>query len=73
MPQWPHPWIQTLLTSKAEVNGEERLFQVMPYVGFVDGGHRISEFNVQVADSRGRTGRVDMTITLEADAHLAAE
>jgi len=26
IPQWPHPWIQVLLTSKAEVNGEERLF-----------------------------------------------
>ena len=60
IPEWPHPWIQVLLTSKAEVNGEERLFQVMPYVGFVDGGHRISEFNVQVADSRGRTGQVDI-------------
>jgi choline dehydrogenase len=67
IPQWPHPWIQALLTSKAEVNGEERLFQVMPYVGFVDGGHRISEFNVQVADSRGRTGRVDIQSTNPMD------
>ena len=67
IPQWPHPWIQVLLTSKAEVNGEERLFQVMPYVGFVDGGHRISEFNVQVADSRGRTGRVDIQSTNPMD------
>jgi choline dehydrogenase len=67
VPQWPHPWIQALLTSKAEVHGEERLFQVMPYVGFVDGGHRISEFNVQVADSRGRTGRVDIQSTNPMD------
>ena len=67
IPEWPHPWIQVLLTSKAEVNGEERLFQVMPYVGFVDGGHRISEFNVQVADSRGRTGRVDIQSTNPMD------
>jgi choline dehydrogenase len=67
IPQWPHPWIQALLTSKAEVNGEERLFQVMPYAGFVDGGHRISELNVQVADSRGRTGRVDIQSTNPMD------
>lgn len=60
IPDWPHPWIQAILTSRAEVNGEERLFQIMPYVGLVDGGHRITEINVQVADSRGRTGRVDI-------------
>ncbi len=67
IPVWPHPWIQVLLTAKAEVRGEERLFQVMPYAGFADGGHRISEFNVQVADARGRTGRVDIQSTHPMD------
>ena len=67
LPTWPHPWIQVLLTSTAEVHGEERLFQVMPYIGFTEGGHRITEFNVQVADSRGRTGQVDISSTNPMD------
>jgi choline dehydrogenase len=58
VPSWPHPWIQALLTAAAEVEGTPRAFQVMPYAGLVDGGHRVTDLNVQVADSRGRTGRV---------------
>ena len=27
IPQWPHPWIQVLLTAMCEVGGQERLFQ----------------------------------------------
>jgi choline dehydrogenase len=58
IPTWPHPWIQVLLTATAEVAGEPRLFQVMPYVGLEDGGHRFADFNIQVADARGRRGAV---------------
>jgi choline dehydrogenase len=58
IPTWPHPWIQVLLTAYAEVAGEPRLFQVMPYVGQDSGGHHLTEFNLQVADSRGRTGSI---------------
>ena len=66
-PAWPNPWIQALLTADADVAGEERAFQVMPYAGIVDGGHRFSDFNVQVADARGRRG----TVTLQgADPRL---
>jgi choline dehydrogenase len=60
IPTWPHPWIQALLTSTAEVAGEPRLFQVMPYVGLEEGGHRFADFNVQVADARGRRGAVEI-------------
>jgi choline dehydrogenase len=60
VPEWPHPWIQTLLTGTCEVDGEPRLFQVMPYVGTTEAGHSFTDFNVQVADSRGRTGAVDI-------------
>ncbi len=59
-PAWPNPWIQVLLTATAEVRGEERLFQVMPYAGITDAGHRYSDWNVQVADARGRTGSVTL-------------
>ncbi len=58
VPAWPHPWIQVLLTATADVGGEERLFQVMPYAGVSDAGHRYTDLNVQVADARGRTGSV---------------
>ncbi len=60
IPSWPHPWIQALLTATCEVDGEERLFQVMPYSGTTQGGHRFTDINVQVADARGRTGTVDI-------------
>lgn len=59
-PVWPNPWIQVLLTAHAEVAGEPRLFQVMPYAGVTDAGHRYTDWNVQVADSRGRTGSVGL-------------
>jgi len=59
-PAWPAPWIQALLTAYADVDGERRLFQVMPYAGTVDGGHRFSDLNVQVADARGRRGTVTL-------------
>lgn len=57
-PPWPNPWIQALLTANTQVNGEERGFQIMPYAGVVDGGHRFTDLNVQVADARGRRGTV---------------
>lgn len=57
-PTWPNPWIQALLTADAEVAGERRAFQIMPYAGVVDAGHRFSDFNVQVADAQGRRGAV---------------
>ncbi len=58
VPVWPHPWIQVLLTAQADVGGEPRLFQVMPYAGVTEAGHRYTDLNVQVADARGRTGTV---------------
>lgn len=61
-PVWPAPWIQALLTADAQVAGETRRFQIMPYTGTVDGGHRFTDLNVQVADARGRRG----TVTLQA-------
>jgi choline dehydrogenase len=60
IPEWPNPWIQALLTATCEIDGEERLFQVMPYSGTTQGGHHFTDINVQVADSRGRTGSVDI-------------
>jgi choline dehydrogenase len=60
VPVWPHPWIQALVTAFADVGGEDRLFQVMPYVGTTDAGHRFSDFNVQVADARSRRGTVTL-------------
>lgn len=60
VPTWPNPWIQVLLTATAEVRGEQRLFQVMPYAGVTEGGHHYSDWNVQVADARGRTGSVQL-------------
>ena len=62
-PPWPNPWIQVLLTATAEVAGAERLFQIMPYAGITDAGHRFSDWNVQVADSLGRTGTIDLAGT----------
>ena len=59
-PPWPSPWIQALLTGYVDIAGEERLFQVMPYAGVVEGGHRFSDLNVQVADARGRRGTVTL-------------
>ncbi len=59
-PPWPNPWIQVLLTGQAEVNGAERLFQVMPYAGITEAGHRFADWNVQVADSKGRTGSITL-------------
>lgn len=59
-PPWPNPWIQALLTAYADVNGERRLFQVMPYAGTTEGGHRFTDLNVQVADARGRRGKVGL-------------
>lgn len=66
-PSWPNPWIQALLTANAEVAGEPRAFQVMPYSGTVEGGHRFTDLNVQVADARGRRGEVTL---LGADPRL---
>jgi choline dehydrogenase len=60
VPTWPHPWIQVLLTAHTEVAGQERLFQVMPYVGQTRAGHRFTDLNVQVADARGRRGSVSI-------------
>ena len=66
-PLWPNPWIQALLTANVDVAGEPRAFQVMPYAGIVDGGHRFTDLNVQVADARGRRGSVTIQGT---DPHL---
>lgn len=60
VPTWPSPWIQALLTAEAEVGGEGRLFQVMPYAGMLEGGHAVTDLNVQVADARGRRGEVTL-------------
>ena len=57
-PSWPNPWINVLLTATADVDGERRLFQVMPYAGTEQGGHVFTDLNVQVADARGRRGWV---------------
>jgi choline dehydrogenase len=62
-PPWPNPWIQVLLTATADVAGNDRLFQIMPYAGITDAGHRYSDWNVQVADSMGRTGTIDLAGT----------
>ena len=59
-PPWPNPWFQCLLTGAHEVAGERRLFQVMPYAGVVEAGQRYTDLNVQVADARGRRGRVEL-------------
>ncbi len=59
-PPWPSPWIQALLTGYVDIAGEGRLFQVMPYAGVVDAGHRFTDLNVQVADARGRRGTVTL-------------
>jgi choline dehydrogenase len=58
LPEWPHPWYQVLLTGVHEVAGEPRYYQVMPYSGQTDAGHRFTDFNVQVADARSRRGAV---------------
>lgn len=67
LPEWPHPWYQVLLTGAHEVEGETRYYQVMPYAGMRDGGHRVTDFNVQVADARGRRGRVRLQSRDPAD------
>lgn len=59
-PAWPAPWIQALLTADVDVGGEPRRFQVMPYAGIVEGGHKFTDLNVQVADARGRRGAVSL-------------
>lgn len=61
LPTWPHPWIQALVTAFAETSAERRLFQVMPYVGTTEAGHRFTDFNVQVADARSRRGSVTIS------------
>lgn len=57
-PQWPNPWYQVLLTGVHDVDGDPRYYQVMPYSGITDAGHRYTDFNVQVADARSRRGVV---------------
>jgi choline dehydrogenase len=58
LPEWPHPWYQVLLTGVHEVAGEPRYYQVMPYSGQTEAGHRFTDLNVQVADARSRRGAV---------------
>lgn len=60
VPDWPNPWFQALLTGEVEVEHERRAYQVMPYTGTVEGGHRFTDLNVQVSDARGRRGTVDI-------------
>ena len=57
-PPWPNPWYQCLLTGAHEVDGERRVYQVMPYSGQVEAGQRFTDLNVQVADARSRRGAV---------------
>jgi choline dehydrogenase-like flavoprotein len=57
-PPWPNPWYQCLLTGAHEVDGQRRVYQVMPYSGQVEGGQRFTDLNVQVADARSRRGMV---------------
>ena len=66
-PPWPSPWYQCLLTGAHEVEGERRVYQVMPYSGQVEGGHRFTDLNVQVADARSRRGAVRLQSTDPAD------
>ena len=66
-PEWPSPWYQVLLTGSNEVEGERRYFQIMPYSGFREGGHLVTDFNVQVADARSRRGSVRLQSRNPAD------
>ena len=66
-PAWPSPWYQCLLTGAHEVAGERRVYQVMPYSGQVEGGHRFTDLNVQVADARSRRGVVRLQSRDPAD------
>ena len=66
-PPWPSPWYQCLLTGAHEVEGERRVYQVMPYSGQVEGGHRFTDLNVQVADARSRRGVVRLQSRDPAD------
>jgi choline dehydrogenase len=66
-PEWPSPWYQCLLTGAHEVDGERRVYQVMPYSGQVEGGQRFTDLNVQVADARSRRGAVRLQSTNPAD------
>ena len=67
VPPWPSPWYQCLLTGAHEVEGERRVYQVMPYSGQVEGGHRFTDLNVQVADARSRRGAVRLQSRDPAD------
>lgn len=57
-PEWPAPWYQVLLTGAHEVDGERRVYQVMPYSGLRAGGQRYTDLNIQLADARSRHGAV---------------
>ncbi|MGD9697363.1 MAG: GMC family oxidoreductase [Thermoleophilia bacterium] len=66
-PEWPAPWYQCLLTGAHEVGGERRVYQVMPYSGTTEAGHRFTDLNVQVADARSRRGQVRLQSRDPAD------
>jgi choline dehydrogenase len=66
-PPWPSPWYQCLLTGAHEVDGERRVYQVMPYSGQVEGGQRFTDLNIQVAVARSRRGAVRMQSRDPAD------
>ena len=66
-PPWPSPWYQCLLTGAHEVEGEQRVYQVMPYSGQIEGGQRFTDLNVQVADARSRRGFVRLQSRDPAD------
>src|SRR5205085_5830866 len=57
-PSWPNPWYQALLTGALEVDGERRVYQVMPYSGQEQDGQRFTDLNVQLSDARSRRGGV---------------
>ena len=66
-PPWPNPWYQCLLTGAHEVDGQRRVYQVMPYSGQVEAGQRFTDLNVQVADARSRRGAVRLQSRDPAD------
>jgi choline dehydrogenase len=66
-PEWPSPWYQVLLTGAAEVGGERRYYQVLPYSGQRAGGHVVTDLNLQLADARSRRGAVRLQSRDPAD------
>jgi choline dehydrogenase len=58
VPEWPSPGHQALLTGEHAVNGERRVYQVLPSSGVSMAGHVVADLHVQVSDARSRRGRI---------------